>query len=214
MCVYTIVFSVFLRIGVENYAVFLFCGLLPWAWFSTSVLEGADSILRGGELITRVLFPPQVLPTVTVFTNLINFVLSLPILFLFFLLFKIKIATSLIALPIVMIIQAIFTMGIVLMVSALNVHFRDLQHILGNLIIIWFFVTPIIYPSTSIPTSLKFIIYMNPMGSLIKSYQNILFYGRFPNWVLLGVTLVFGFVVFFLGNLVFNKYREFFPEEV
>jgi len=214
MCVYTVVFSVFLRINIENYPVFLFCGLLPWAWFSTSILDGADSIIRGGELITRVLFPPQVLPTVTVFSNLINFVLSLPILFLFLLLFKIKIATSLIALPIVMIIQAVFTMGVVLMVSALNVHFRDVQHILGNLIIMWFFATPIIYPSTSIPVRLRFIIYVNPMGTLIKAYQDILFYQHFPNWVLLGIAFCSGVVMFFFGNLIFNRYREFFPEEV
>ena len=214
MCVYTIVFSIFLRIKVENYPVFLFCGLLPWAWFSTSILEGADSIIRGGDLITRALFPPQVLPTVTLFSNLVNFVFSLPLLFIFLLLFKVKAGIALISLPIVMIIQAVFTMGLVLMVSALNVHFRDIQHILGNLIIMWFFATPILYPTTLIPVKLRFITIINPMAALIKAYRDILFYRQFPNWRVLGIALCFGFLVFFLGNLIFNRYKESFPEEV
>jgi len=214
MCVYTIVFSVFLRIKVDNYPVFLFCGLIPWVWFSTSLLEGADSIIRGGDLVTRTLFPPQVLPSVTVFSNLVNFVFSLPLLFIFLLLFRVKASIALIALPILMVIQAVFTMGLVLMVSAINVHFRDIQHILGNLIIMWFFATPILYPTTAIPAQFKFISYMNPMAILIKAYQDTLFYRQFPNWLFLGITLCFGFLVFFFGNLIFNRYKESFPEEV
>ena len=214
MCVYTLVFAIFLRIKVENYPVFLFCGLIPWVWFSTSILEGANSIIRGGNLITRTLFPPHVLPTVTVFSNLVNFLLSLPMLLIFLLFFKVRIGITLIGLPIIMVIQTLFTMGLVLMVSALNVHFRDIQHILGNLIMMWFFATPILYPWTSIPAKLKFIAYINPMSTLIKAYQDILFYGQFPNWLFLGITFCFGFGVFFLGNLIFNRYKESFPEEV
>jgi len=214
MCLYTIVFSIFLRIKVENYPVFLFCGLLPWVCFSTSILEGANSIIRGRDLITRVLFPPQVLPVVTVFSNLANFILSLPILFVFLLLFKVKIGIALIALPIVMIIQVVITTGLVLMFSALNVRFRDLRHILGNMIMMWFFVTPILYPSTSIPVKFRFITYINPMAMLINTYRDILFYGEFPDWFLLGITLCFGFSIFFLGNLIFNRYKESFPEDV
>ena len=214
MCVYTIIFSIFLRIKVDNYPVFLFCGLIPWIWFSTSILEGAGSLVRSGDLITRTLFPPQVLPTVTVFSNLGNFVFSLPMLFIFLLFFKVKIGIALIALPIVMIIQAFFTLGLVLMVSALNVHFRDIQHILGNLIMMWFFATPILYPTTSIPVKFRFISYINPMAMLIKAYRDTLFYRQFPNWLLLGVTFCFAFLVFFLGNMIFNKYKESFSEEV
>jgi len=214
MCVYTIVFSIFLRIRVEKYPVFLFCGLIPWVWFSTSLLEGADSIIRGGDLITRALFPPQVLPCVTVFSNLVNFIFSLPLLLIFLLLFRVKIGGALIALPIIMIIQAVLTMGLVLIVSALNVHFRDIQHILGNLIIMWFFATPILYSMTSVPAKFRFISYINPMAILTKAYRDILFYGQFPNWLLLGITFCFGFLLFFLGNLVFNRYKESFPEEV
>ncbi len=105
-------------------------------------------------------------------------------------------------------------MGLVLMVSALNVHFRDIQHIVGNLIMMWFFATPILYPTSSIPENLKFISHINPMAMLIKAYRDVLFYNKFPDWLLLGITFCFGFFVFFLGNLVFNKYRESFPEEV
>jgi len=214
MCVYTIVFSIFLRIRLEKYPVFLFCGLIPWVWFSTSLLEGADSIIRGGDLITRALFPPQVLPSVTVFSNLVNFIFSLPLLLIFLLLFKVKIGGALTTLPIIMTIQTLFTMGLVLMFSALNVHFRDIQHILGNLIMMWFFATPILYSTTSVPAKFRFISYINPMAILTKGYRDVLFYGQFPDWLLLGIAFCFGFLVFFLGNLIFNRYKESFPEEV
>jgi lipopolysaccharide transport system permease protein len=78
----------------------------------------------------------------------------------------------------------------------------------------WFFATPILYPTTAIPAEFKFISYINPMATLIKAYQDVLFYRQFPNWLHLEITLCFGFLVFFLGNLIFNRYKESFPEEV
>lgn len=130
--VYTLVFSVYLRFNMENYVVHSMSGLIPWLWFSSSLLEASGSILAGGNLIKKILFPAEVLPLVVVMSNSVNFLLSLPILMLFVVLFKIPIGPSMLALPLVILIQFVFTLGLAFMFSSLCVHYRDIQHLLGN----------------------------------------------------------------------------------
>ncbi len=125
MATYALVFSVYMRIGMEKYTAFLLTGLLPWIWFSSSLLMGTTSIVEGGGLIKKVFFPPQVLPTVTVITNTVNFLLSLPFLLVFLLLFRVEVGWTLVGLLPVMAIQLVLTMGLVLILSALTVRYRE-----------------------------------------------------------------------------------------
>lgn len=214
MLVYLLVFSVYLRMDMENYAVFLFCGLLPWIWFSSSLLEGVNSVIGGGTLITRSMLSPEVFPAVKVISNLINFILSLPLLFIFIIFFKIEISYSLLALPVIVFVQLIFTMGMVAIVSALNVRFRDLQHILGNFITLWFFMSPILYPLSQIPERFHVFSKLNPIATFSVAYQDILFYNRMFDWKSMLVVFVFSIIVYLIGSIVFNKYKETFAEEI
>jgi len=217
--VYTLVFSTYLRFGMEDYVIHLMSGLLPWLWFNSSLLEASGSILAGGNLIKKVLFPAEVLPLVVVFSNGINFVLSLPILLLFVLGFKlagfgVSIGISMITLPLVMAIQLVLSAGLALIVSALCVHYRDIQHVLGNLLTLWFFLTPIIYPLTQIPERYRFFVLFNPVAPLIFAYQNIFYYGRFPNFPQLLIVAVMSVFVYTMGTAIFGKYQGTFAEEV
>lgn len=214
MLVYLLVFSVYLRIEMENYAVFLFCGLLPWIWFSSSLIEGVNSVIEGGSLITRSMLSPEVFPAVKVLSNLINFILSLPLLFFFIIFFKIKVGFPLIVLPIIIFAQLVFTMGIVALISALNVRFRDLQHVLGNFITLWFFVSPILYPLSSIPEGFRVYSQFNPIAIFSTAYQDIFFYNRMFNWKSMLSVSVFSIIVYIIGSVVFNKYKESFAEEI
>lgn len=214
MIVYALVFLVYMRISMENYTVYMFCGLLPWIWFSSSLIEGTSSIVLGGNLITKSMFPAEVLPMVSVITNLINYLLGLPMLFLFIILFKVKIGMSLFAFPIVVFIQFFFTYGLVLGCSSLNVHFRDVQHLIANFITLWFFLCPIIYPVSQIPERFRFTLYANPMAVITMAYNDIFFYHRFPNWKALALVLIVSLFVYIVGNNIFEKYRDTFAEEV
>lgn len=214
MGIYVLVFSIYMRIGMENYASFLLCGLIPWLWFCSSMNEGATSIVTGGSLITKALFPPQILPAVKVLSNMVNFFLSLPILLFFLLLKKVELGLPLLVFPAVVILQLIFTMGLVMMISALNVHFRDVQHIISNFLTLWFFLCPIIYPLSLVPEKLRFCIFLNPMGLLTMVYQDIFFFKKIPEVWQGGVLLVVSLLAFSLGNRVFNRYRDGFAEEV
>jgi ABC-type polysaccharide/polyol phosphate export permease len=212
MLVYSLVFSVYMRFDMEDYGAFMFAGLLPWLWFSSSLSEGVNSIVSSGNLITRAMFPPEVLPVVSVFSNGLNFVFSLPVLFLIYLAYGVPIGPAVLALPVVMAVQLVLTLGIVLALSALNVQFRDVQHLLGSLLVFWFFLCPIIYPLSKVPGGLRIFALGNLMGALVTAYQDVLFHNRLPSWPLLGLAAAAAVAILLVGDALFRRHRETFAE--
>lgn len=230
MIVYAIVFGIILpqssgRIeGAElkgiDYAIFLFTGLLPWLWFNSSILEGANVLFIHGNLIKKIQFPIEVLPIMVVFTNLIHFVLGIPILLILILLLGKTITLSwwVFFFPVAVIVQFVFTMGLTFLVSALTVHFRDLRDILANMLTLWFFATPIIYPfmlpAIQNSKTMKMALSLNPMTHIMEAYHYTFVFGSLPHWKKLPVTFAVGLVFFYLGYLIFDKLRDTFVEEV
>ena len=220
LLVYWFVFSVVLPgirpIDIEPYALFMFCGLLPWTWFSSSVLEASNVLIAGGNLIKKVLFPAEVLPVVTVLANMVHFLLGLPIIAAALVYFAVPVRPlELLWLPVVVLVQLFFTLGLALIVASLTVHFRDLKDILGNLMTFWFFATPIIYPMSLAPPSGKVLLDLNPFTHLVISYQEILFYdGPFGHWKWLLALGGVSIVLFLLGYFLFDRLRDSFAEEV
>ena len=220
LLVYWFVFSVVLPgirpIDVQPYALFMFCGLLPWTWFSSSVLEASNALIMGGNLIKKVLFPAEVLPFVTVFANMIHFFLGLPIIAAALVYFEVPINwLDLLWLPVIVLVQLIFTLGLALIVAPLTVHFRDLKDILGNLMTFWFFATPIIYPMSLAPAGGKWLLDLNPFTHLAISYQEVLFYdGPFGHWKWLLALGGASIVLFLAGYFLFDRLRDSFAEEV
>ncbi len=136
------------------------------------------------------------------------------VLLIFVILFKIPIGVSILALPVVISIQFLFTIGLAFMLSALCVHFRDIQHLLGNFLTLWFFATPIIYPLKAIPEKFRFTVELNPIAPLVFAYQDIFFHSRFPNFPQLMTVVIMAVLVCVMGIAVFEKYRGSFAEEV
>ena len=201
---------------LEPYALFMFCGILPWTWFSSSLLESSNVLIAGGNLIKKVLFPAEVLPIVTVLANMVHFFLGLPILAAFLIYYRRPLdPVELLWFPVIIVVQGVLTTGLSLLLAALTVHFRDLKDILANLLTFWFFATPIIYPMQAAPEGMRTALNLNPMAHLAISYQEVLFYpGPFGHWRWLGVLAVVAVVVFFAGYFVFDRLRDSFAEEV
>ena len=154
LLIYTFVFSVVLPgthpKEIEPYALFMFCGILPWTWFSSSLSESANVLISGGNLIKKVLFPAEVLPIVTVLANMVHFFLGLPILAIFLIYYRAPLnVVELLWFPVIVLVQFLLTTGLAFGLSALTVHFRDIKDILSNLLTFWFFATPIIYPMSA-----------------------------------------------------------------
>ena len=220
LLVYSFVFTVVLP-GVhppelEPFALFMFCGILPWTWFSSSLLEASNVLISGGNLIRKVLFPAEVLPIVTVFAGLVHFSLGLPILAVFLAYYHVPIVlTDLAWFPVVALIQLVLTLGLALLLSALAVHFRDIRDLLANLLTLWFFATPIIYALSQAPASVRRFLNLNPFTHLAVAYQEVLFRaGPFNDWQRLVVVGAVSLVMFLIGYAVFDRLRDTLAEEV
>lgn len=219
LLIYSFVFKFFLPRGGESlphYEVFMFCGILPWTWFSSSLSESANVLIGHGNLIKKVLFPAEILPIVTVLANMVHFLFGLPILAGFLVYYRQPLnASDLVWFPLIVLTQLLLTVGLALIVSALTVHFRDLKDLLANLMTLWFFATPIIYPMHMAPGISKRVLDLNPFAHLAVSYQEVLFYnGPFGHWKWLLALLVGSAFVFLAGYALFDRLRDSFAEEV
>ena len=225
LTVYTIVFNYILpQRGLETqpYALFLFTGLLPWTWFSSSLLECSNVLISGGNLIKKIIFPAEVLTFVSVIANMVHFLLGTPILFIFILIYKVPLNAYALYFPIVIFIQLILTLGFGLWISSLSVHFRDLRDILANLLTLWFFCSPIIYPfkvsfiqgENAASKIFRYVLYANPISYLMDAYHQSVFYGKMPDLRHLGIVFVFAILIFFSGYFVFDRLRDTYAEEV
>jgi ABC-type polysaccharide/polyol phosphate export permease len=211
--VFTYMLPVARRPETEPYFLFLFCGILPWTWFNSSVLEASGVLIAGGSLIKKVMFPAEVLPVVTVLTNLVQFLLGLPILLLF-LAAKGHLAPAALLLPLPILVQLVFTVGLALCVSALTVHFRDIQNILSHVLHLAFFATPVLYTYEATPAGLKALLRLNPMTHVVVSYQEMLFYGSFRHVRGLAAAALVAGVAFAVGAFLFDRLRDTLAEEV
>ena len=202
--------------GLEPYALFMFCGILPWTWFASSLTESAGVLISGGDLIKKVLFPAEILPIVTVLANMVHFFLGLPILFGFLLYNHAPLTfPEILWFPVIVAVQLVLTLGFALVLSALTVHFRDIRDILSNLLTLWFFATPIIYPWFKAPDLAKRFLNFNPMTHIAVSYQEVLFFaGPFGHWKWLLAIGAASIVWFLFGYFVFDRLRDTFAEEV
>ena len=218
LAIYSFIFTTIMpnrAVGLQPYALFMLCGILPWTWFSASLTEAAGSLIAGGNLIKKVLFPAEVLPLVSVLANMMHFFLALPIVA------AVLIGTrhwpdaaGLVWLPVVVLVQLVFTSGLALALAALTVHFRDIRDILANVLMLWFFSTPIIYAwyQEEMQPYRQFF-NINPFTHLAVSYQEILFFpGAFDHWRWLAGLGVMSVGVFLAGYWLFDRLRDSFAE--
>lgn len=212
--VYTVVFQVIMRSNIKNYAVYLCCGLVPWTFFSSSVLRASNTIMDNGNIVKKVYFPREILPISVVTSEGVNFLISTVIMLGFVLANNIGFSWSLLWYPIVFIIQFILSLGVAFLVSSITVYFRDLLHFLGILMQLMFYATPIVYSSQQVPANLKWIVKLNPMAYIIEAYRNIFYNKVSPSKTELLIALACGIVFCLIGFFTFKKLEKRFAEEL
>ena len=220
LAVFYLLFGVLLRqrpqtgTGEQNYAVFLFVGLLPWTFFASSLLAGASAVLSNGAIVKKVRLPLQLLPAASVLSSLVNFLLSLVVLFAVLLAFGPRHPEGLLVLPLLIAIQLVMNLGFAYLLAAGNVFFRDVQHILGILLTAWYFLTPVLFPVSIVadrPTERE-LLYLNPMTAIIVSYQRALLDGLGPEWDRLAYSALVALVIFVAGFAYFRRSKDDFEE--
>lgn len=213
LAVYTMVFSVILRAGIDKYYLFLFVALIPWMFFSNSLVGGSSVILDSKNLVTKIYFPREVLPISFVSSNFINMLYSFVVVLIVVLFSSDQV--NLYAwcyLPLVMLVEYILALGCTFLASSLTVYFRDFQHILGIIAMGWQFLTPVMYSVDMVPEELLTIFYMNPMTTIIMAYRDILYYGTIPDMGTIGLPFIISIVVLVLGSIVFHRLQRNFAE--
>ena len=214
LIVYSIVFSFVMRVQMPNYYMFMFVGLLPWIFLCTCIQSGATSVVSNSDLIKKIYFPRIVLPISIVSAAFINMLFSMIIMLGALLYSGIGISQYILYFPLLLILLYCLGLGLSFIVSALNVYLRDLEHILGILLMSLFYVTPIIYPVEMVPD--KFISWMklNPMLHMVMAFQDILYYKRNPDFQTLLVIMISSMVIIVIGYIIFQKLQRNFVEEL
>ncbi|MSP37443.1 MAG: ABC transporter permease [Deltaproteobacteria bacterium] len=214
MAIYVLIFSIYLRVEMRHYPAFLLCGIFSWTWFSVGISDATTSIIVNGGLIKKVYLPSEIIPLVYITSNMVHYLLTLPIQLLFLILFHDGLAWVIVYLPLVLLIQFVFMYALALILSSLAVRFRDLLQIVPNLLMVWFFITPVFYPSTTVPPEYHVLVDFNPMAHIIRCFQDILYYGRSPSFASVALAAGLASLLLIAGFSLFESQRDIFAEEV
>ena len=196
--------------GEQPFAIFLFVGLLPWTFFSSSLILGAASIVSNGAIVKKVKLPVQLLPAASVLSALVNFLLSLIVLFTVLAIFGPRHPEGLVYLPLLLVVELGLALGFAYLLAGLNVFYRDVEHILGILLMAWYFLTPILFPISLVANRPRELLglSLNPMTGVVVGFQRALLDGLPPDWSLLAWSAASGLAVFVIGFTYFRHAKD------
>jgi lipopolysaccharide transport system permease protein len=213
--VYSFVFGHMLRGGPPNFAYFLMVGILPWNFFAHSLMMSTGSIVDNGNLIRKVALPMQVFPVATVLFNLAQFMLALVVFFpMAFLFFQVPISWSWLSFLPILILQVLFILGLCFILSTATVFYRDVRHFTEMLLMLLFWLTPIVYDIEAAPASLTAVIRLNPFSYFVLAYQDTLYHNVFPSPDRFIAILLLTVLSIAVGYFLFMACKIRFAEEV
>lgn len=210
--VFFIAFRVVMKVQIENYVLFLISGLFPWQWLSNS-LNGSPSIfLSNWTIIKKINFPRNMLPFTLVLQDMLHYVFSIPVIVLFLLIYgKTPSIAWLYGIPSLLIIQFCLTYGLSLIISSINLFFRDLERLTTITLALMFYFTPVIYPETMIPDRLRTFLILNPFAHLILNWRNLIIDGTIQP-IFFFVSLLYSLLILGIGQAIYKKLNWRFAE--
>jgi homopolymeric O-antigen transport system permease protein len=213
--VYSFVFGHLFTGAPPNLVYFMMVGILPWNFFAQSLMMSTSSIIDNGNLIRKVALPMEVFPIATVLFNLAQYLLALIVFFpMALLFFRVSVGWSWIAFVPVLVLQILFTVGMCFIFSTATVFYRDIRHFTEILLMLLFWLTPIIYDIRTVPESLRTVLYMNPLSYFVLAYQEVLYDNVFLSLDRLITLLILTVLSLVLGYSLFLFCKVRFAEEV
>ncbi|MCF0259071.1 MAG: ABC transporter permease [Erysipelotrichaceae bacterium] len=214
--VYYLVFPYLMGNVIDNYLIYLITGLIPWTFFLTTVQQGTRAIKDNAGIVKKVYFPREILLISQVCSGLINFFISCIIILIFCLGAGVGISIHVLAVPVIAVVQALLTLGIILILSAVEVYIQDLEYIVQFVLQMGFYAAPVIYPLKMFSKAgiLLTIIKCNPLTLLLNGYRNCFLYHAWPNWFALAAVLLLALIVCAVGFWVFGSLQKNFAEEL
>lgn len=211
--VYTIVFSLIMRNTMPNYLIFVITGIIPWNFFITVISQGTNTILVNGGIVKKVYFPREILPISITTSGLVNFFISCAIIIFFTLGSGIGITWLIIFVPLVALVQYIFTLGIIFILSAVDVYIRDTEYIVNFILNMAFYATPVLY-TTDMFKNYEWILNLNPLTHILNAYRDIFYYQQILDFKSLGIIALLSIILCFIGYKIFKRLERGFAEEL
>ena len=214
LAVYSIVFGALLGGSDPTYHIYICVALIPWTFFTTVISQVAFTIIGNSDIIKKVYFPREILPISVVTSGTVNFIISTIIIIAFVLGSGIGLSKFIILYPFILLVQYLLLLGIGFIVSAITVYVRDLEHIIGIILMAAFYGTPIVYKIEQLPANLQILMKLNPMTHLINAYRDIFYYQRLPNMKVLLILLGLSTLLTIIGYFIFKKLQKGFVEQL
>jgi lipopolysaccharide transport system permease protein len=205
--IFSVIFTRFVPVNTGDipYPIFSFVAVVPWALLASSLTEMSQALVANMGLITKIYFPREILPIAAMLARLMDYLVAIGILFILMVFYQIPILQlSWLYLPVILLIQIVLVLGIGFGTAAANVFVRDVQSLLTLGIQVWFYASPIIYPASLVPDSLRPYYYLNPMAGILEAYRDVLIHGQMPGSYLVQ-SLIVSLVVFLLGYWFFKR---------
>jgi len=214
LAVYAFVFPYILRVQVENYTIFMIVALIPWNFFTTAVQMGTGCVVANGNILKKVYFPREIIPISVTTSQLVNFLITCLIMFVFILVSGVGFSIHLLLLPVLILIQYVLTLAINFILSALTVYAHDIDHFVSVAMTLGFYATPIVYLSSMLPEQFQWAMHANPMAVLVEAYRSILYYHQMPDFFWLGIWAAISFVSVIICYRLFKRLEKTFVEEL
>jgi lipopolysaccharide transport system permease protein len=202
------VFEKVVPLHLEAYPAFVFSALLPWTWFSASLTAASGLFVNNRDLLRRPSFTPALLVVVTVLSNLILFVVALPVLLAILAWYSRAWTSALLLLPVLMLLEGVLIVGLGLIVASLNVLYRDVQYVVGVGLTLLFYLTGVFYEPRAAPGGYDVVFLLNPMAGLVQGYRAIFFAGVAPEWGRLALAAAASAVLAAAGWATYRRHRD------
>lgn len=219
MLVMSFAFSIIMRIPTNSasnipYSIFLFVALLPWNLFASSLGSAAASIVGAGGLVTKIYFPRTILVIATIVAKIIDFLFANIVLVIYMIIYNIPININILWVIPIFFIQQIFTLGLSLFFAAANLLYRDIQYLLSMILLLWMYVTPVIFPADLVPERYRFVFQINPMAVIINAYRQVILAGGIPKYSSLIIAIIVSFITLLIGFKYFKSREKIFADNI
>jgi lipopolysaccharide transport system permease protein len=208
LLVLVFLFQSVVPLNIDAYPAFVFTALLPWTWFSTSISSACHLFATNRDLVRRPNFSPLLLTLINALSNLLTYFAAIPLLVLMLIYYNIALTPALLFLPIVMMLQALFIIGLSMIVATLNVFYRDVQHIVNVILTLLFYLTPVFYRSEAVAERYHLLYTFSPFAVIIQGYRAIFFYGVAPSWGSLLFMTMSSIFICLLGLVVYTWHQH------
>jgi lipopolysaccharide transport system permease protein len=208
LLVLVFLFQTVVPLNIQGYPVFVFCALLPWSWFSSSVSSACNLFVSNRDLVRHPNFVPARLMVMNTLSNFITYLFALPILCIVLAIYGFPFTPALLVLPVLLLIQGVLINGLSLIVATLNVFYRDVQHIVSVGLTLLFYLTPVFYRSQAVVERYQALYDFSPIAALIQAYRAAFFYGVAPTWPSVAFAAVYSFAIYGLGYGIFRLYQH------